>query len=123
MLALPRAQAVASRTLPRVASCIPPGHPPSGRRRCPRPEPPSAWIRLVGGVDLTAVTYVGSTFLAFVAALRDTHPESELVLHNPSVLARIVLAATGMDRHVAMGDDPASPVASSGPDDPAVTIV
>jgi anti-anti-sigma regulatory factor len=113
-----------------------------------RSGPPSAWIRLTGGVDLatvpslagyadrlhglalrlivvdlTTVTYVGSTFVNFLVTLRDSHPESQLVLHNPSMLARTVLVATGIDRHVVMSVHSEPPAGSPGPDDAAVTIV
>ena len=113
-----------------------------------RPDPPSAWIRLVGGidlatapslagyadrlhglflrfivVDLTAVTFVGSTFVKFLVRLRGDHPESELVLQSPPMVARIVLVSTGMDRQVVMSGHPVSPMGVPGPDDPAMMIV
>jgi anti-anti-sigma regulatory factor len=72
-------------------------------------------------VDLTAVTYVGSTFLRFLATLREDHPESELVLQSPPTVARIVLVSTGMERHVVMSGHPVSPMGF--PDNAAVTIV
>lgn len=110
---------------------------------------PSALIRLVGGVDLataplldgyaerlrglvlrcivvdlTAVTYVGSTFVNFLDTLHRAHPESELILQSPSMLARIVLAATGMNGHVVMIGHPVSAaVESPDLDDAVVTIV
>ncbi|WP_203934925.1 hypothetical protein [Virgisporangium ochraceum] len=74
-------------------------------------------------VDLTTVTYVGSTFVTFLAALREGHPDSQLVLHNPSMLARTVIAATGMDRHLMINIHPEPPAGSAGPDAAVMTIV
>lgn len=119
------------------------------RATATQPDRPSAWIRLVGGVDLatvpaldgyaerlrglvlrcivvdlTAVTYVGSTFVNFLDTLHRAHPESQLILQSPSMLARIVLAATGMNGHVVMVGHPVSAaVDPPGHDDAAVTIV
>src|SRR5687767_11029571 len=77
-----------------------------------RPTTPSAWIRLVGDldmaaepalaeatdrlraltlrlivIDLTAVTFVCSTFANFLCSLHRAHPAAELVLRHPSSLA------------------------------------
>jgi len=103
-----------------------------------RPDTPSAWIQLTGAidmaveaaladaadllrsrslrfivVDLAAVTFVGSTFAKFLATLRRDHPGSQLVLHNPSRLARVIVAVTGMEGFVVMSGHP---VTSPGPD-------
>ncbi len=113
-----------------------------------RPDPPSAWIRLAGGVDLATApslaqyadtlhglvlryivvdltdnTYLGSTFLRFLDTLYDAHPESELVLHNASLFARTVLAATGVDGLVVMSVHREPPAGCPGPDDAPVTFV
>jgi anti-anti-sigma factor len=96
-----------------------------------RPDSPSAWIRLIGDldmaaepalasavkrlngrpihfivVDLTAVTFACSTFANFVAALHRDHPEADLVLHHPSRLVRVILAVTGLDGYVTMNSPP-----------------
>jgi anti-anti-sigma regulatory factor len=104
-----------------------------------RPDTPSAWIQLTGAidmavepaltdaadrlrtrslrfivVDLAAVTFVGSTFAKFLATLRRDHPESQLVLHNPSRLARVIVAVTGMEGFVVMSGHPVTSPATAG---------
>lgn len=90
----------------------------------------SAWIRLVGDVDigvepalagavdrlsrsrhdvvvidLTAVTFACSTFANFVADLHAAIPDAALILHNPSRMVRRVLLITGLDAVVTMPAD------------------
>jgi hypothetical protein len=60
-------------------------------------------------VDLTAVTFVCSTFANFVAAVPAAVPGATLVLHNPSRMTRRVFALTGLDTLVTM------PTRSGGP--------
>jgi anti-anti-sigma regulatory factor len=48
-------------------------------------------------IDLTAVTFVCSTFANFLCALHRAHPDSELVLHHPSPLASVMVTAAGLD--------------------------
>ncbi|GAA0931520.1 STAS domain-containing protein [Virgisporangium aurantiacum] len=56
-------------------------------------------------LDLTAVTFVCSTFANFVADVRTAVPDASLVLHHPSRLARLVLEITGLDPIPTGGDD------------------
>jgi anti-anti-sigma factor len=94
------------------------------------PRPRSAWIQLVGDVDigakpvladaveclcrsgpdvvvldLTAVNFVCSTFATFVADVHTAVPDASLILHNPSRMTRRVLAVTGRDTLVTMHDN------------------
>jgi anti-anti-sigma factor len=94
------------------------------------PRARSAWIRLVGNVDmhgepalayaveclrpsgpdavvvdLTAVTFVCSTFVNFVADVHAAVPDASLILHSPSPMTRRLLAVTGLDTLVTMPDD------------------
>lgn len=96
-----------------------------------RPEAPSAWIRLIGDldlaaepaltdavdrlktnplrlivIDLTAVTFACSTLANFLAALHGTHPGCELVLRHPSRMVRVILALTGLDAYVTVSRQP-----------------
>ena len=96
-----------------------------------RPEFPSAWIRLIGDLDMTAepaladaierltgrpihlivvdlraVTFASSTLANFVAALHRDHPDADLVLHHPSRMVRVILAATGLDGYVTVNSRP-----------------
>jgi anti-anti-sigma regulatory factor len=105
-----------------------------------RPDTASAWIRLVGDVDmavepalteaadrlhaltlrlividLTAVTFVCSTFANFLATLHRAHPDAELVLHHASRLARVIVTGTGLGEFVVMSGDPVTPVTLPGP--------
>lgn len=97
-----------------------------------QPSAGSVWIRLVGDVvmgaepaladaiervsrsrpvvvvlDLTAVTFVCSTFANFVADVHAAVPDASLLLHKPSQMARLVLAITGLDKIFARPDDTA----------------
>jgi anti-anti-sigma regulatory factor len=106
-----------------------------------RPDTSSAWIRLVGEIDmmvepalaeaadrlnaltlrlividLTAVTFVCSTFANFVAALHRAHPDAEVVLRHPSRMARVIVTGTGLGGFVVMSGDPATPVTLAGPE-------
>jgi hypothetical protein len=79
------------------------------------PRARSAWIRLVGDVDMagapaladavgclfrpdvvvvdmTAVTFICSTFTHFITAVHAAVPDASLILHNPSEMTRRVLA-------------------------------
>jgi anti-anti-sigma factor len=56
-------------------------------------------------VDMTAVTFVCSTFANFVAEVHDAVPDAALILQGPSPMARRVLAITGLDELVTMPDD------------------
>ena len=56
-------------------------------------------------VDLTAVTFVCSTFVNFVSDLHDAVPNAVLILRNPSRMARRLLAVTGLGLVVRMSDD------------------
>lgn len=101
------------------------------------PDSPSAWIRLVGDVDmgaepalaeatdrlgsltaslmvidLAAVTFAGATLTHFVDTVHDAHPDAALVLRQPSPLIRRILTVTGQDQFVVMTGDPASSAAS-----------
>lgn len=92
-----------------------------------RPYTATAWIRLLGDldmaaepaltdasdrlkvltlhlivIDLTAVTFVCSTFVNFPCSLHRTHPGAELVLHHPSPLAAAIVPMVGLDRLVMM---------------------
>lgn len=105
------------------------------------PDAPCAWIRLVGDVDmavepalteaadrlhaltlrlividLTAVTFVCSTFANFLAALHRAHPDAKLVLHHPSPMARVIVTATGLGEFVVSSGDPVTPVTLTGPE-------
>jgi anti-anti-sigma factor len=96
-----------------------------------RPDTSSAWIRLVGEIDmavepalteaadrlhaltlrlividLTAVSFVCSTFANFLATLHRAHPDAELVLHHPSRMARVIVTVTGVGEFVVMSGDP-----------------
>lgn len=56
-------------------------------------------------VDLSAVTFAGSTLAHFLDALREAHPDAAVRLHRPSPIARLVVTAAGLDRFVAMSDE------------------
>ena len=96
-----------------------------------RPDSPSAWIRLVGDIDmaavpaltkaaerlngrrmrsividLTAVTFASSTLANFLAELHRAHPRANLVLHHPSRMVLVILAMTGLDDHVRVSRQP-----------------
>jgi anti-anti-sigma factor len=96
-----------------------------------RPETRSAWVRLIGDldlaaesaladavdrlkaqplrlivIDLTAVTFACSTLANFLAVLHRAHPDSELVLHHPPRMVRVILALTGLDACVTMSRQP-----------------
>jgi anti-anti-sigma regulatory factor len=106
-----------------------------------RPDTASAWIRLVGDVDmavapalaeaadrlhtltlrliaidLTAVTFVCSTFANFLATLHRAHPDAELVLHHSSRMARLIVTATGLGELVVMSGDPVTPLTVPAPE-------
>lgn len=101
-----------------------------------RPNAPSAWIRLVGDidmtaepalatavdrlnglplrfvvVDLTAVTFVCSTLANFLATLHRAHPHAELVLHRPSPMARTIVTVTGLGTIVSTSGRPGTSAA------------
>jgi len=60
-------------------------------------------------LDLTAVTFVCSTFANFVAHVHTAVPDASLLLHNPSRMARLVLTTTGLDT-IRTGRDDTAPV-------------
>lgn len=91
----------------------------------------SAWVRLVGDVDMAAepalaeatdrldalavglviidvagVTFAGATLTHFVDALHAAHPDAALVLRHPSPLVRHIFTVTGQDRFLGMSSDP-----------------
>lgn len=101
-----------------------------------RPSARSAWIRLVGDIDmmaepalatatdrlnglplrlividLSAVTFVCSTLVNFLTTLHRDHPHAELVLHRPSPMARTIITVTGMDTIVSTSGHPATSAA------------
>jgi anti-anti-sigma factor len=59
-------------------------------------------------VDLSAVTFVCSTFANFVADVHAAVPGASLILRHPSRMARRVLAITGLDTLVTIPDDAGS---------------
>lgn len=58
-------------------------------------------------LDLTAVTFVCSTFANFVADVHTALPDASILLHDPSRMARLVLAITGLDTVLTRYDDTA----------------
>lgn len=104
-----------------------------------RPYIPSVWIRLAGDldmaaehalteatdrlrawklrlivIDLTAVTFVCSTFANFLCAVYRAHPGAELVLHRPSPLAAVMVTAAELDGIVVMTGVPVPPATRPG---------
>lgn len=117
-----------------------PGTPLTVRVVAP-PGSPSAWIRLVGAVDMTAepdlaeaadrlrrltvrlividlaeVTFAGATLTHFLDTVRDAHPDAALVLRQPSPLIRRILTLTGQEQVMVMTGDPGSSATSPAGD-------
>lgn len=105
------------------------------------PDSPSAWIHLVGDVDmgaepalaeaadrlgglavrlmvidLAAVTFAGATLTHFIDTVHDVHPDAALVLRQPSRLIRRILTVTGQDQFIVMTGDPESSATSPAAD-------
>lgn len=105
------------------------------------PDSPSAWIRLVGDVDmeadpalaeaadrlgcltahlmvidLAAVTFAGATLTHFIDTVHHAHPDAALVLRQPSPLIRRILTLTGQDQFVVITSDPESSATSPAAD-------